>query len=500
MSFPSSAVGLPMALKYDLPPSLPDSARAYSVNVAPDGITSVSGGVLPTNTFVAYNSGTFGTFTQQIVSFTLPSGMSQSVFLDPASTTLSFTLTYTIGTASAGVTGGSMNLIGSGSSWFDSLVLYSNNVPIETINQYGLLQNFLLANTVNQAERYGGISVAMGADTNSGNGIELAHSSAGTYRYNFTIPLLSVIGANTDKFFPIGSINNMQLQMTTANFLPLVSYCTAYTAGSQPALTGNFTLSEFTLNMKYIDVGDMAGALMAQTLQDGKWFIKSNTYTNSTVSIPSGSSGTQQLLLQIRNTSVKSILHQFGIQNVDSTTAGYAPNSYYDAFNPSLTSRQCQVGGNFYPNKPINDCARPSEGYPYLIQALTQGGGITKAMGTIVSRDMYCAVLPSVPTGSDAFCVVPGSGTNGGALRPAPSGTDGSSNNITKWPNASYYGYDLEKSAGILFQGINTRASPPFLNLTLSNATAKSVLCNAWGLSDVILEIDTIAKQVKAYI
>ena len=38
--FPSSAMGLPSALKYDLPPSLPDSARAYNVSVAPDGISS----------------------------------------------------------------------------------------------------------------------------------------------------------------------------------------------------------------------------------------------------------------------------------------------------------------------------------------------------------------------------------------------------------------------------------------------------------------------------
>lgn len=27
-AFPSSAIGLPQSLKYDLPPSLPDSARA----------------------------------------------------------------------------------------------------------------------------------------------------------------------------------------------------------------------------------------------------------------------------------------------------------------------------------------------------------------------------------------------------------------------------------------------------------------------------------------
>lgn len=57
MNFPTSSIGLPQSLKYDLPPSLPDSARAYSVNVAPDGITSVIGPALPTTVLTA-NSGT----------------------------------------------------------------------------------------------------------------------------------------------------------------------------------------------------------------------------------------------------------------------------------------------------------------------------------------------------------------------------------------------------------------------------------------------------------
>ena len=96
MNFPTSSIGLPNNLKYDLPPSFSDSARAYSVNIAPDGITQVTGPALVNPAFTA-NSGTnLGAYNSQIVSFTIPSGMSQSVFLDPYSTTLSFTLTYKV--------------------------------------------------------------------------------------------------------------------------------------------------------------------------------------------------------------------------------------------------------------------------------------------------------------------------------------------------------------------------------------------------------------------
>ena len=194
----------------------------------------------------------------------------------------------------------------------------------------------------------------MVTDTNTNNGIDLPITAAAAYRMNFTIPLLSVIGANYDKLFPVGSINNLQLQLTTANQTPVSGYCTV-AATTQPGITGGLILNEFTLNMKYIDIGDMASQILSQTFQDGKWFLKASTYTNSVVSIPTGSSSSQQLLLQIRNTSVKSILHTFS-----TGISVRCPNGQYDSICPNLTSRQCQVGGSFYPNKPLNDSARPS--------------------------------------------------------------------------------------------------------------------------------------------
>lgn len=482
--FPQSAMGLSSSLKFDLPPSMSDSARAYSVNVAPDGITQVSGSL----TSITHTAATAvqSPFSSQNVSFTIPSGMSDSVFMDCANTTLSFTLTYTASTALS-ATAGVTKLLGSASSWFDALTLYSNNTPIETINQYGLLSNFLLQNTVSLSERQGGIGICMGADVNSANGIDLG-TTATSFRYNFCIPLISVIGINTDKFFPIGSVNNMQLVMTTAATTPIVTYNTAL--ATNIVLSAAPTLSEFRLNMKYIDVGDVAAQMLRQTLQNGKWFIKSSTYTNSAVTIPTQAQGAQQLLLQIRNSSVKSIYHQFSLTNTTIT-----PNGLYDAVNIGLNLRQLQVGGQFYPNYPINDCQRPAEGYCYLIQSL--GGSIPKSFGTVVGREMYNTVagIAAVPANSDTYLVLPTANS-----RAAPVGSDNGAQVLTSFPSSAYYGYDLEKSSGILFQGINTRASPPFLNLNLSAATTGSVTCQSWGFSDVVLQIDYESKQVTAFI
>lgn len=308
--------------------------------------------------------------------YSIPSGQGLGTFIDPMSTCLSFTLTYSVSTASA-TTNGSMNLIGSAASFFDQLILYSNNVPIETIGNYGLLQNYLLANMMSPSEspseRTGGLSVSMGCDTNSMAGIELGAAIA-SYRYNFCIPLCSIIGFNADKLFPVGAVNNLQLQMVTAQNSPIVSYCTVAT--TQPVFSTGCTLSEFQLNLKYLDVGDIATQLLSQSLNNGKWFMRATTYTNSTVTIPSGSNGNAQLLLQIRNSSVKSLLQYFCIAQ-----SAACPNFFFDAVNPSLNSRQVQIGSQYVPNKPINDLQRPAEGYAYLIQALTSGGGLAKSAG-----------------------------------------------------------------------------------------------------------------------
>jgi hypothetical protein len=493
-AFPSSSIGLPRSLNYEMPPSASDSCRSYSVNLSPDGITQVLAPAPPANLFVANNIVPLP-FNSQVISFSIPSGNSNSVFLDPTNTTLSFTLTYNISTASA-TTAGVVKLISSASSFFDQLVLYSNNTPIEQINQYGLLQNFLLQNTVSLSQRAGGISIAMGADSNGASGIELGTTLAApaTYRYNFSIPLLSMIGINSDKLFPVGMVNNLQLQMTTATILPIISFCTA--VATQPIFSQSFLLSEFSLNLKYVDIGESASQMLMASIPDNRILYKTSTYTNSQVSLPNGSAGAQQLLLQIRNTSVKSVYHQFGQSNSIQAQALVSPNGYYDACNIGCNSRQCQVGGMFFPNRPLNDVSRPSESYTYLINAL--GGSIPSALGTVVSREMFSSIGgTTLPTGSNIDTVIT---LPAATSRPQPNGSDGGAVSVIHFPSGHFLGYDLERLGGVMFSGVNTRSTPPFLNLNILNALNATITCNAWGYSDAVLVFDIGSKSVQAFV
>lgn len=482
--FPQTQVGLPSTIKYELPPAVPESTRAYSVAVSPSGASIITGTALPTNVFVANNSmATAPTFTSQTLIFDIPAGQSSSVFMDVRETILNFRLAWSVTTASS-VTGGFLQLISSAASFIDSLTLYHNNTPIEIVASYPQLFNLLLNSSVNTSERYGNMSIGLGCDNNGMSGIDLPHAATGTYSMNFAIPLLSIIGLNGgDKLLPIGSIGNLQLQVQTSNVLPVASYCTAVT--TQPVITAP-SLSEFTLNMKYIDVGDQAAALLRNTLVDGKWYMKCSSYVNNNFTIASGSSGSLSIPFQIRAASVKSLFVQHSIAMVAA-----CPNGTFDAINPALTSLQCSIGGLKFPNKPLNPSQRPAECFSSLISAF--GGLSLKSFGGTMTRSNYGATIPSLPTNPDTMLVVPASGVR------AISAVNTATEVVVNFLNGHYQGFDLERMTGSLFSGVNTRTTPPYLDVVLGVASTSTITSFAWGLIDVIIEVDVNERSIKAF-
>ena len=483
-SFPSSSIGLPSSMKYDLPPSLSDSARSYSVSVAPNGQQSVVGQPSPAATFAANAGANLGNFGQNTIAFDIPCGQGIGIFMDPKETILQFRLTWVVGTAVT-ATAPVCNLVGSASSFFYSLQVIHNNTPLEQIQNYGLLFTQMLNGTVNYSERWGGVSISMGCDTNAHTGVDLP-TAVGTYYFNFAVPLISIIGLSTDKLIPVGAIQNLQLSLMTANVLPVSTYCTALTtsaAWSAPVL------DQFSLNMRYIDVGPQASSLLSQTLQDGKWFIKSKSYTNSNANIPSGSSGFQSLLLQIRNSSVNSLFVQYGIGN---SALDLCPNQNFDSVNLCSVSLQLSIAGLKYPNKALNPTVRPAECFAAYIAAW--GGSSLKSFGGVMDRSSYNATLGTLPSIKDNSMVTPAAGKR------ANSHSDTASVVVTSFPNMHYNGFDVQRCGGSVLSGVNTRSSCPYLELNLNVPTAHTATAFVWAMSDVILVVDVMSKQIQAFI
>ena len=142
----------------------------------------MTGQALPSAVVTKDSGSNLGNFVQNIVSFDIPCGQGMGVFLDPRETILNFRLTWVVTTSyTAGASSETKcNLIGSASSFFDSLTLYHNNTPLEIVQNYALLFNNLLNGSVNNSERWGGVSISMGSDTNTSTGCDLTLAQ-GTY-------------------------------------------------------------------------------------------------------------------------------------------------------------------------------------------------------------------------------------------------------------------------------------------------------------------------------
>jgi hypothetical protein len=281
-------------------------------------------------------------------------------------------------------------------------------------------------------------------------------------------------------------IQNLQLIMTTNPLLPVVGGIIG-TITTQPTF-GVPSLDSFSLNLKYVDLGTNA---VLNSVKGGKIYMKASTYTNSNASVPQGTLGQASYPLQIRNSSVKSL---FWYQALTAQT-GANPNGSMDAINNGCcTKQQVVIGGSRYPQRELNPSQRPAECIHQLQQAWGLGGDWNQFGGTL-SRESYGSTLPSVTAGSDQSLTQPGN-----LLRPAPSGSDSGPFGLIKAPSSHFLGIDLEKSAGVLFQGVNTRPSPPFVELTTSVATAAVGTLYGFGLSDVVLEIDVGSKSIVSYI
>ena len=154
-----------------------------------------------------------------------------------------------------------------------------------------------------------------------------------------------MVGVLADKFLNLGRTSKLQVVLQTSNVMPIsVSMGgTAYT--TSPII--QVTLSNFSLQCEYVDIGINALSMLDATLVDGKSYIHGTTYRTSSASLPAGA-GSTSLLAGIRASSVKSLFCRFAQGGPASTSN--SSNGKYDSVNPLLNSICFNVGG-FYPTR-----------------------------------------------------------------------------------------------------------------------------------------------------
>ena len=384
MSLPTS-LGLPKELMLgSLENSLPRDAKSFSIKVPPSNLTTVIGSFSTgVNSNVVLNE---IPFPSQTILFDIPCGTSSSLFIDHRFSTISFnvTLECTDGGTGVGGTGSAIQSWGetgafqrsSGCSWIDSMYItgQSGNI-LEQINEFGLVNDTLMALQMNDSVRKG-VATQYGLDVPDeqnmshlgcqGHKYQSMYSTNAsltgtTENHSYAFPLLSsILGCTADKFLNCGRTSKISLSICTPKNLPIT-----IPIGTNAITTPAFykvTLSNFMLQLEYIDIGINALQMLDDSLPDseeGKMaYIHGVTYRTSTASIPAGTTGAVTLLAGIRASSVKSLFCRFA-QSGDAGTTNSC-NGKYDSTCPMLNSINYSVCGMRYPQNPTNVLLSPA--------------------------------------------------------------------------------------------------------------------------------------------
>jgi hypothetical protein len=236
------------------------------------------------------------------------------------------------------------------------------------------------------------------------------------------------------------------------------------------------TLSDFSLQMEYVDIGMSALKLLDETLVDGKAFNQGVTYRTSSVSLPS-TAGSQTLLAGIRGSSVKSLFARFYDTNSLTSLSGSC-NGKYDSKNPSINSINFNIGGVKYPPAPVNPLLHPSQAFSDL----------QKAIGNFNSATFRSSITPL------RYCVLSAGGTTTVPATTANTqawewnaSTNSVASSTCKQQASFLFGQNLEICArrGLL-TGVNATTAPIFLELNIATAPTSAHNVYVIGMLDCI--------------
>jgi hypothetical protein len=370
-------------------------------------------------------------------------------------------------------------------------------IQLYEINEYGVLFDTLSKVMLNQSDRCSGFgTVCLGLnDTpytksstnaskvgNSGHVVNNLQTTAsglltvGSEYHGYATMLVEpCIGSLASQFFPIGKVASYQLQISTDTILPLSYYPTVVATA---AGTFSVTYDQFELVIPIIDIGSEAERVLeASSMVGGKQYFKSVSYRSSTATIPSGTGGTNDILIGVRAASAKAIL----ARNYFSAPSSSSVNDKYDSFNIASDGVQVQVAGSLFPQKPLNANQSPAS---ILAELQKSFSALNLSIMNTALSPLNFSKATHAPSGSgNDYAVV------------AASVTPTTSQN----PAEFLIGLDLEACAKIgLLSGINTLTSPMFMRYNISSTTGAAVSCIFHLMHDVIYALDLLTGQILA--
>lgn len=471
-------LGLPASMKGDLDYKLANGVRSYSVRVQP-----TSNPVTATSVALTASQTPHPDIPQQIqnITFDLPCGGDEGLFVDVRQTTLNFRMTISCPTAgSANVTSGYLR--SNCMAFFDRATTIQAGQQVAITEEFGLLHDTLLAGQFSPSDLDGSALLYgfLAGTANERQGLAIPMLTANTLlttqseTHSFSVPLVNeIFGVTASKMVNVGRLSNLQYQLQTAAVLPL-TIVTGLTPGSV-----TITLSDFSIGLEMISVPREVLSAIDSTLIGGKMYNSGIAYRTGSTTL-SNSSGAQSLLCSaVKGSSVKSIFARF----VDGGTASStnSTNGKFDSKNPMINSYSFNVGSVYYPTYRINPLLYPSNA---VIEFF-------KAMGSFNNSQIKSSLIPT------QFCKLSAGGT-AQALTNSNQAYEYNLGSSSTGLCSFIVGQNLEVVAkNSLITGINTQSSNVFLEVNLASAPTNSHNVYITSMNDVIIEHDIATRSLR---
>jgi hypothetical protein len=345
-------------------------------------------------------------------------------------------------------------------TYFTKLETLIGSQVVESINNYGQLNNMIVNCKMTPAQKVG-IAAAFGyRDTTSDATADYTNSDVnGRLLPDNTTDISSYAGpvncilSNADKLVPLKFMPAVRLQLTVDSALTNI-----YQSATDPT---SFTISNFELCYDLVDFpAEVDGAVASMADANGKIFIKSQSYISSGQNLASGSVGNLEFIYNFRLASIKSLFL------LPSGTASV--NRLYDSFDATTQNGSYQffVASMPYPQRPISTAQHRLAG---------------------VAMELSTAFGPAHDLITTQF---------GSTLRNLQYATNGTT--TAKEPAQFYIGTNTERlsSNAIMLSGVSSQNSPISLRLDLGTATAAALTLQLVAMYDAVFEIDIANKQV----
>ena len=338
---------------------------------------------------------------------------------------------------------------------------------VESINNYGMVQNMVTNCTLNVAQKFGLQSgygykadntVTAQVPNLQGLDGRMCTSGGETASYSAPIPCLL---SNAEKLVPLGMMPLVRMQLTldsVANMFTTAAFGPVATAAAQNGILTevvavaptDFVLTDFQFCYTMVDFGPETDAAVHSMGE--KLYIKSQSFINAATTIPANAVGTMEYIYSTRLASVKSVFMH--------NSAGLC-NGNFESFDvTSGGNYQFSIAGKYFPPKPIDAGGNKSG---VLLE-------LKKAMGSIYDTTNNF----SIDTAEfNATAIASGLGST-----------------ITT-PAKFFVGCNTEilPSNNVLLSGISTQNSPITARLNIVTAPVVNILASLIVAFDAIIEV-----------